>query len=38
SEARALTQLAMILQHRGHLEEAEHFYRRALAAADAPSN
>jgi tetratricopeptide (TPR) repeat protein len=32
SEARALSELAVILHDRGELEAAEHFYRRALAA------
>ena len=31
SDAHALAQLAVIEHDRGHLEEAEHFYRRALA-------
>lgn len=31
SKARSLAQLAATLHDRGHLEEAEHFYRRALA-------
>src|SRR4030095_638609 len=31
SEAQSLAQLAVIAHDRGHLDEAEHFYRRALA-------
>jgi tetratricopeptide (TPR) repeat protein len=32
SDSRSLAELAVILHDRGDLEEAEHFYRRALAA------